>query len=68
VQGNIRERRFSDIWENEFQAFRDRRWMGQGDCHGCKSFADCKGNSFHLWDGPDACGPNACHLKLLAGD
>jgi radical SAM protein with 4Fe4S-binding SPASM domain len=65
VQGSIRERRFSEIWENEFAVYRDRRWMKTGECESCASFADCRGNSMHLWDSPAACGPNRCHLRLL---
>lgn len=66
TQGNIRERRFSEIWEHEFGEFRDRRWMKRGECAECNSFADCKGNSMHLWDSREACGPNRCHLQVLA--
>jgi radical SAM protein with 4Fe4S-binding SPASM domain len=65
VQGNIRQRRFSDIWEHEFKLYRDRSWMKQGKCAGCTSFADCLGNSMHLWDSPAGCGPALCHLALL---
>lgn len=64
IQGSVRERRFSEIWENEFKEFRDRRWMKKGECAECKSFGDCKGNSLHLWHGRDS-GPGLCHLKML---
>ncbi len=65
IQGSIRERRFKDIWDSEFKLFRDRRWMKRGDCAKCASFGDCRGNSLHLWDSPDAGGPALCHLRLL---
>ena len=64
VQGSVRERRFSEIWENEFQEFRDRRWMKQGECAECRSFPDCQGNSLHLWQSTES-GPAVCHLKML---
>jgi len=64
IQGNVRERRFSEIWEQEFKEFRDRRWMKQGECADCHAFADCQGNSLHLWQGRDT-GPALCHLKML---
>lgn len=64
VQGNIRERRFSEIWESEFKEFRDRRWMQQGECVGCQDFADCQGNSMHLWQSRES-GPALCHLQLI---
>jgi radical SAM protein with 4Fe4S-binding SPASM domain len=65
VQGNVRQRSFTDIWEREFRLYRDRSWMQRGQCAGCNSFADCLGNSFHLWESPDATGPACCHLRLL---
>lgn len=68
VQGHVRERRFSEIWDNEFKQFRDRRWMARGKCELCHSFADCQGNSFHLWSAPDANSPACCHLALLSGE
>ncbi|MBN2081614.1 radical SAM protein [bacterium] len=64
VQGSIRERRFSEIWESEFKVFRDRRWMKQGECANCPEFADCLGNSMHLWQDMHS-GPELCHLKLI---
>lgn len=64
VQGNIRERSFDDIWNNEFRKFRDRDWMKQGDCAKCRDFGICKGNSMHLWD-TERSGPKVCHLKML---
>lgn len=65
VQGNVRQRSFAEIWEHEFKLYRDRRWMQRGPCSGCASFADCLGNSLHLWESPDATGPACCHLQLL---
>ena len=64
TQGNIRNRRFSEIWENEFKEFRDRRWTKQGECANCRHWPDCLGNSLHLWDDMEH-GPALCHLKLL---
>jgi radical SAM protein with 4Fe4S-binding SPASM domain len=65
VQGNVRQQRFSEVWERGFTEFRDRSWMRQGKCAHCPSFTDCLGNSFHLWDGRAACEPGLCHLELL---
>ncbi len=64
VQGNVRERSFDDIWNNEFGRFRDRDWMRQGECAACRDFAICKGNSMHLWD-TERSGPKVCHVRML---
>jgi radical SAM protein with 4Fe4S-binding SPASM domain len=49
-QGNIYEDSFVEVWENRYQAFRDRSWMRAGPCVGCSEWGLCQGNSFHLWD------------------
>ena len=49
-QGNIRKDRFSEVWNNKYQAFRDRAWRKQGDCKNCLWWEFCEGNSIHLWD------------------
>jgi radical SAM protein with 4Fe4S-binding SPASM domain len=64
VQGNVRERSVKEVWENGFQAYRDRSWMRQGACATCGDFGICKGNSLHLWDATTG-GPKLCHRDLL---
>lgn len=51
VQGNIYRDHFFEIWQNKFEAFRDRSWTLQGKCADCKDYRDCLGNGFHLWHG-----------------
>ncbi len=65
IQGNIRENRFSDIWDNKFQAFRDSNWKKKGKCKDCESWDFCEGNSLHLWDF-DEDETTKCHLELLS--
>ena len=50
IQGNIYKDSFSDVWENNYQVFRDREWMKTGICKDCKSFRYCDGNGMHLRD------------------
>ena len=64
VQGNIYQRPFSEIWENEFKNMRDRSWARQGRCAGCKKFGDCLGNGLHLYSSMES-GPARCNLELL---
>lgn len=50
IQGNIHDRRFSDIWENEFKAFRYDRSGDNEKCANCSSNKYCMGGAFHTWD------------------
>ena len=50
AQGNVFEDDFCGIWEHGYAEFRDRAWMRTGDCVDCPEWAQCQGNSFHLWD------------------
>jgi radical SAM protein with 4Fe4S-binding SPASM domain len=50
AQGSALERRFSDIWREEFRSFRDLdRPVGdiEGQCEGCSWFSMCLGGGFH---------------------
>jgi len=60
VQGNVRADDFEDVWENRFEAFRDRSWMRTGACKTCGEWSRCQGNSLHLWD-DDARSTARCH-------
>lgn len=50
VQGNIYSDSFTDVWENKFQAMRDRSWTKTGPCANCEYYAYCEGNGLHLRD------------------
>ncbi len=50
IQGNTHDRRFSDIWENEFKAFRYNRSGDNEKCANCSSNKYCMGGAFHTWD------------------
>jgi radical SAM protein with 4Fe4S-binding SPASM domain len=64
VQGNVRHESLKEVWEGRFQPYRDRSWMRQGPCAGCRDFGICKGNSMHLWDSGSG-GPKLCHVARL---
>ena len=63
-QGNVATDSFVDVWENKYEAFRNRRWMKTGPCKHCKQWGLCNGNSFHLWD-IDRNQTMCCHYNLL---
>ncbi len=48
IQGNIYEREFTEIWENEFKSFRDKKWMKNGICKNCTEYKYCLGGAMHL--------------------
>lgn len=50
AQGNIRSAFFPDVWEEEYEEFRDRSWMKRGPCETCGEWAMCQGGCFHLRD------------------
>ncbi|MCL2461189.1 MAG: radical SAM protein, partial [Defluviitaleaceae bacterium] len=50
IQGNIRERDFCDIWENEFKLFRDENRTSCGKCKECEHWQFCYGGAFHTWN------------------
>ena len=60
-QGNIHEDDFWDVWQNRYQAYRDRRWMKTGMCVDCSFWRYCEGNGMHLRD--SAGNLMHCHLK-----
>lgn len=64
IQGNIRQDDFLDVWENRFQAMRDRSWAKTGPCAECRDWKYCNGNGLHLRD--EKTGELAfCHLRRL---
>lgn len=64
IQGNIRNDRFKDVWENGYRTMRNLEWKKRGPCVRCAWWEFCRGNSMHLWDF-NAGMPSICHLRLL---
>lgn len=49
VQGDLREKRLSEVWSNEYAWFRkDRERFRQGPCATCSEWDWCQGSSLHL--------------------
>lgn len=64
IQGNIRESRFKDVWENRFELFRRDLCEGSAFCAGCEHAGHCRGDAHHSWD-YDKNEPMLCFKKLL---
>ncbi len=47
AQGSALERRFSDIWRNEFKQHSDVTWRRSGPCTDCSWFEVCAGGGLH---------------------
>ena len=60
-QGNIYRDRFTDVWENKFETYRNHDWMHAGPCTHCDMWDYCKGNGMHLRD--DDGRLMLCHYK-----
>jgi radical SAM protein with 4Fe4S-binding SPASM domain len=67
IQGNVRKDRFSEVWNNKFEYFRDEKRTGCGDCCKCEHWNNCLGNAMHLWNF-DKGEPKMCHLKMIEKD
>lgn len=63
VQGNVREGRFSDIWYNGYEIFRND-YRKKGKCAHCRYYRYCAGDSFHTWDF-DKNEPSYCMKGIL---
>ena len=47
IQGSALERRFSSIWQGEFEKHRTTGWRRSGVCQGCDWFDLCLGGGLH---------------------
>ena len=55
TQGHVLEDRFSDVWRDRYQVFRDRSWTRKKEpCANCDHFQRCDGGAMHLYESPDA--------------
>lgn len=61
-QGNIYRDNLWEVWNNRFEAFRDRSWARRGMCKDCRKFRDCLGNGMHNWHG-DCLEVINCHYR-----
>lgn len=48
IQGNIYKNSFMDVWNNNFDEMRNRKWMKRGICEKCKDFKYCNGGAMHM--------------------
>ena len=50
IQGNIRESRLKDVWENRFELFRKDLAAESDYCRGCRHADHCRGDARHSWN------------------
>lgn len=62
-QGNIYRDDFMDVWNNRYEAYRNREWMRRDLCGSCKYFRYCLGGGMHLRD--DLGRLMLCHYEKL---
>lgn len=62
-QGNIRTHKFSEVWANGFEVYRNRQWMKSGECADCTFWKYCEGNGMHLRESDGSL--SLCNLKKL---
>jgi len=64
IMGNIRKDRFSDVWNNKFEIFRQDLSDLNEDCRACSHASFCRGGAHHSWD-YDNCRPMVCMKDIL---
>ena len=64
IQGNIRESRLLDVWENRFELFRHDLSDSCEECRACEHARFCRGDAHHSWDF-DAGRPMVCFKGVL---
>ncbi len=68
IEGDARQERFSQVWNQRFVRYRDREnTRRKGPCQQCKWWKHCEGGSLHLWDW-DKEEPRLCHHKLITSE
>jgi len=50
IQGDALKERFSDVWNNRFQSFRNKNWLKKGKCKACDQWVYCRGGAMHYRD------------------
>ena len=64
IQGSIYKDSFMNIWNNRFQAMRDKGWTRTGKCKSCRHWKKCLGNGIHLHHGLNT-EPSFCNYEQL---
>ena len=64
IQGNIYETRFSEIWRNRFEIFRQNAANLNKTCAACPDSRFCAGDAWHSWDF-DQNAPRVCFRGTL---
>jgi len=64
IQGNIFEDRFSEVWKNKFQIFRQNFSSANENCRNCEHEKFCRGDAKHSWN-YDLHQPMVCMKDIL---
>ena len=64
IQGNIYKHSFVDIWQNNFEEMRNRKWTKTGKCSHCLQYKHCQGNGLHYWTA-ERNNVMQCHFQML---
>ncbi len=64
LQGDISKERFSMVWNEKYQIFRDRSWTKKDKCKNCDAYNRCNGGSLHLYPGCSS-GFSRCFYLML---
>lgn len=64
IQWNVKNHKFSEVWNNWFKVFRNENRTHCEDCNNCDYWKECMWWSFHLRDF-DKNNTKKCHYKIV---
>ena len=66
-QGDIHKERFSEVWNNRFEPYRNRDWTRKlGPCQTCDKFNICHGGALHLYNDMET-PASRCFYEMIKG-
>ena len=67
IEGNIRNVKFSYVWEHGFKKYRSINRTSNSKCKKCPDWKSCCGDAFHTWDFEEN-KPNFCIREIFKDD
>lgn len=64
IQGNVRNDRFTEVWNNKFEFFRNENRFENEECKKCEYWDFCQGGSAHTFDYENKV-QNKCPYKMF---
>ena len=66
IQGNIRNDKFKDVWDNKYKEFRTKDRTRSDQCEQCEWWDYCLGGAYHTWNFEEN-KQNKCPYNMIHG-